>query len=445
MSYFSRLGSAIMGSSGGSVQRDPLDDFWYDQHLGRKTFAGVTVTVRNARTLPVVRDCLQVLAQSAAGLSFAVFRRADINDRQRVHNHPVARQLRKPNVRTTQVEFMTALIDDLASSGYSLVEHVGKELYRIDPAYVIIEELPDRSLRFRVNEPGRVQRILTESEVWYIPVPPAVGCRGRSAIMDDGREAIGALMGLQEYNNSFWANDAQPPLIFKHAGHFKAGDDKENFLRAWARLVTGRNRGRPGILEYGIEVEKLAGSQDANQFIQTRKELALDIARLWRMQPHKVGILDKATFSNIEHQSLEFVVDTLMPWIRLVENSITTWLIGVDTGFYFQFNVASLLRGDTKARFESYAKSRQWGWMSVNEIRAKENMNSIGAAGDRYIEPLNMRPVGSEGDDDVERKERAMRTLHATVGRPRIVQSTSAVLESYVQRGDETKLRLVGE
>lgn len=131
------------------------------------------------------------------------------------------------------------------------------------------------------------------------------------------------------------------------------------------------------------------------QFIETRKELALEITRIWHIPPHKVGILDRATFSNIEQQSLEFVTDTLTPWLELIERSVQKYLMFVPDRFEFQFNVASLLRGDLKSRYEAYAQGRQWGWLSVNEVRRLEKMNGIGITGDRYIEPLNMAPAGT--------------------------------------------------
>ena len=143
-----------------------------------------------------------------------------------------------------------------------------------------------------------------------------------------------------------------------------------------------------------MDIKTLAGTNEEAQFLETRKELWLDIARLWRAPPHKVGILDKATFSNIEQQALEFVTDTLGPWLELIERSIIKTFLRTSSE-YFEFNVASLLRGDIKTRFEAFALARQWGWLSVNEIRRIENMNGIGPAGDRYIEPLNMAPAGT--------------------------------------------------
>jgi HK97 family phage portal protein len=371
-----------------------------------------------------------VLAQSVASLSFGVFERTSSDERLSRRDHPFARLFRKPNRRDTTFEFVAAMVDDLAAEGGYLAERQfeadGSEvLWRIEPGHYLIELMGDRSRRFRIREPGRPERIRLDDEVWYIPLPPMMDAlRGRSPIMDDGREQIGAALALQAYANSFFANDATPSTIFMHKGNFKDEASKANFLSGWSRWFGGRNRHKPAVLEFGMDVKQLGHTHEQAQFLETRQELNADIARLWRMPPHKVGILDKATFSNIEHQGLEFVTDTLAPYLRLIEDSIDrNFLDGAQGEEYFEFNVASLLRGDTKARFDAYAIARQWGWLSVNEIRALENRNGIGARGDRYMEPLNMTPVGVT-PDQTRSTEKAIAFLRESVaangGRPKL-------------------------
>ena len=373
------------------AKRDATDDFWFEKR-GTTTYAKVRVTVEGARQVPVVRDCLNVLCGTASSLSFGVFEWQGQDNRRRRDDHPFMRLMMRPSQRQTAFDLVYSMVDDLAASGFFLgrLQFGGAGVItgidRIDPKYVTdIELLPDETLRFSVQRPGRPMMTLLEDECWYIPVPPFCDeYLGRSAILHDGAEAIGALMGMHNYANAFWGNDATPPLIFHYDGYFKEEKDKSNFLNAWRKLLTGRRRGSPGILEHGIKVEQLGNTLEQNQFLDTRKELQLDACRLWRMQPHKVGILDRATFSNIEQQSLEFVVDTMLPWLRLIERSAHARFLGGGDGrgdIYFQFNVASLLRGDTASRFKSYQLGRQWGWMSVNEIRAMENMNGIGPEG----------------------------------------------------------------
>lgn len=429
MGWFERFRGghdAVSAEFEAPADRDASNGFWFSD-VGRRARAGVNVSVARARRVPVVRDCLQVLATTISGLSIGVFERTGHDSREKRREHPVARLLADPNPAETSFEFLANMVDDLASEGRFLAEH-GFEgerevLWRIHPDHFTVERLADRRRRFRVTEPGRGERILTEDEVWYVPLPPLRDAvHGRSPILDDGVEAIGAAIALQDYANDFFRNDATPRTIFLHKGNFRAEEDKKRFLSSWSRWFGGSNRHRPGVLEYGMTPHQLSIDNEKSQFLETRRETWLDVARLWRMPPHKVGILDKATFSNIEHQGLEFVTDTIGPWLELIERSVNKWLIA-DGRFYFEFNVSSLLRGDIKARFEAYAQARQWGWLSVNEIRRLENMNGIGGGGDRYLEPLNMGVVG-EIREPGNQTDRAIAFLRQSVarngGRPKL-------------------------
>ena len=158
----------------------------------------------------------------------------------------------------------------------------------------------------------------------------------------------------------------------------------------------------------GVKYARQAVANDESQFLETLKEVSIKLCRLWNMPPHMAGILDKATFSNIEQQSTEYVVYTLAPYIAGIEQA--AWfdlLIGEDQDEYFvEFNVAGLLRGDFKTRMMGYAQGRQWGWLSVNDIRRLENQPGIGPEGDQYLVPLNMGPAGAAGRRRVDRPQR---------------------------------------
>lgn len=382
------------------VVRDASDDRYFATG-GALSEIDVQVTVDRARQIPVVRDCLRVLADSVAGLEHGVFRRVARDQVERDDRHPVLELLRNPNGRMTGFDLTYAIVDDLAAHGDfygELIYGQGRfptEIWRLEPTRVTVEETADNVKRFRVRDRWGRERVLLEGEVWHIPLPPVRdGIKGSSPILDDGREAIAVAIALQRYANSLFQNDATPPYALSMDSHFTDQESKRNFLDAWRRWVGGRNRHTPGVLEYGMKPVRMGLTAEEAQFLETRKELWLDLTRLWRVPPHKVGMLDRATFSNIEHQSLEFVIDTLRPILELIEASVDKFLID-EEGVYYEFNVQSLLRGDIKARYEAYALGRQWGWLSVNDILRMERRNGIGPAGDRYIEPLNMVPVGT--------------------------------------------------
>ena len=114
-----------------------------------------------------------------------------------------------------------------------------------------------------------------------------------------------------------------------------------------------------------------------------------------------IGDLDRATFSNIEHQSIDFAVHTIRPWLVRIEQAINRALFSEkEKGRgYVQFNLDGLMRGDYKSRREGYAIARQNGWMSANDIRELENMNPMSdeEGGNAYLVNGNMIPVNLAG------------------------------------------------
>lgn len=406
--------------------RDPSDDFWF-QPAGRRATVGGPVTVERARTLPVVRRSVDNLVDSVTGLPIGVFERLSDDRREKRRNHPLFEVLQDPNPETTGAEFFGNMTADLAQDGNFYGELVAgrrgpiDQIWRLEPKYMALERMSDRSIRYRYREPGAPERVFSDSQVWHIRRPPLIDNMKGASPIEEGREIIGAGLAVHDYTARFFENDATPPWVIKHPGHFKDEESKTNFMSALYKWLTGRNRHKPGLLEYGMEAVKLGVTNEEAQFLETRKEIDLAIARLWHMPPHKIGILDRATFSNIEQQALEYVVDTLTPWLSLIESSVNKHLMINPRRFYFEFNVAGLLRGDIKTRFEAYAIGRQWGWLSVNEVRALENRNGIGPAGDVYADPPNVGRRGGQGGGG-ERRDEAVAFLRESVAaeRPRL-------------------------
>jgi len=113
---------------------------------------------------------------------------------------------------------------------------------------------------------------------------------------------------------------------------------------------------------------------------------------------HLINSLENATFSNIEHQSLEFLKFTMLPWLNRIEQQLALSLLTREQReiYSIKFDFNTLLRGDYKTRTEGYRNMHMIGAISQNEIRRLENMNGIGDEGDRYFTQLNMR----EGETD---------------------------------------------
>jgi HK97 family phage portal protein len=150
-----------------------------------------------------------------------------------------------------------------------------------------------------------------------------------------------------------------------------------------------------------MKYQPIGISPEQAQFLETRKFLINEIARIFRVPPHMVGDLEKSSFSNIEQQSLEFVKYTLDPWVIRWEQAISRVLLRPDEKklYFSKFNVDGLLRGDYVSRMNGYATARQNGWMSANDIRELENLDRIPdeLGGDLYLINGNMTKLADAG------------------------------------------------
>jgi len=154
------------------------------------------------------------------------------------------------------------------------------------------------------------------------------------------------------------------------------------------------NANRVGILEEGMRFERISMPNNEAQFLETRKFQVTEICRIFRVPPHLVADLERATFSNIEFQGISFAVHTIRPWLVRIEQSMNRALFSEkEKGrYYVRINMDGLMRGAYKERMEGYAIARQNGWLSANDIRELENLNPISDedGGNAYMVNGNM-------------------------------------------------------
>ena len=128
---------------------------------------------------------------------------------------------------------------------------------------------------------------------------------------------------------------------------------------------TAINSGQFPVMENGVEFQAISLTPADAEFIRTHNLTALDICAIYGVPPHKIAILDRATFSNIEHQGIEYVMETLLPTVKTGEPELKRKLLPVDIqrNHHYRFNLDGRMRGDLLSRcYRAYAIARQWGW-----------------------------------------------------------------------------------
>jgi HK97 family phage portal protein len=206
---------------------------------------------------------------------------------------------------------------------------------------------------------------------------------------------VGLAIATEQYGAKFFGNGARPGGVLEHPGILK---DPEKLRESWNKVYQGtRNSHKVAVLEEGMKYHSIGIAPEDAQFLETRKYQVNEICRIFRVPPHLVGDLEKATFSNIEHQSIEFVQHTIRPWLVRWEQAISRLLLDESERllYFAKFNVDGLLRGDYKSRMEGYAIGRQNGWLSTNDIRGLEDLPEVPEeqGGNDYLVNGNMIPI----------------------------------------------------
>ena len=256
-------------------------------------------------------------------------------------------------------------------------------LYPLLPNKMSVERDEQGQLFYRYlrneNEPPTMEGnsvILLPENVLHIPALGFDGLIGHSPISMT-KNTIGLALAAEEYGSKFFSNGAAPAGVLEHPGVIK---DVSKLRESWNQTFGGTgNAGKVAILEEGLHFNPIAMSPQDSQLLETRQYQLNEIARIFRIPPHMLGDLSKATFSNIEEMSLEFVKFTLAPWISRWEYALTDALLTREEQkkYDIRFNVDGLLRGDYKSRMEGYAVGINNGFLCPNDIRRLEGFDLI--------------------------------------------------------------------
>lgn len=362
---------------------------------GNVSAAGMSVTPDSALRVGAVFACVRLLAESIASLPLHLYRRLPNGGKQRATDHPLyARVSRKPNAWQTRFEWMEQGMASVALRGASYQRILkDRSLIPLPTAQLTPTLLDSGKIAYDYQPITGPRETLLHSEVLRVPFLVVDKVRPLSVIGAQ-REAIGASLASQDYAARFWANDAKPTGGWLEVQHkFPDQDAKQKFSEALNARLTSKRHG-VAVLEPGMTYHEIGMSNQDAQFLETRKFQRSEIAGMFRVPPHMIGDLDRATFSNIEQQSIDFVVNTLGPWVARWEQALSRDLLSdyEQDDLFFEFNVDGLLRGDIASRYAAYAIGRQWGWLSANDILKKENSDPI-EGGDAYLVPMNMTPA----------------------------------------------------
>lgn len=374
---------------------------------GGKSDSGITVNEGSALRYTPVWAAVNIIAGAVGYLPLFVFKRtSEGKDRDR-NNRSFNLLHDRPNPYMDALTFRETLTAHALTWGNGYAE-IERDVGGIGRAVNTWPLLPNR-VKVVVDETGKVgyevrlpsggSRILAAENVLHIKGLGFDGYQGYSVIRTH-MNSLGLGIAAEKYGNKFFGNASRPSGVLEHPG--KLSDPATDRLRkTWDGMHQGlENMHRLAILEEGMTWKQIGIPPEEAQFLETRTFQIGDVARIFQVPLHMLSEMSKSTFSNIEHQQIEFVTYTLLRWLKRWESEYNRKIVDpLMTGTVFaEFVVDALLRGDTASRFRSYAIGRQWGWYSVNDVRERENLNKI-EGGDMYLVPSNMTPADKLGEE----------------------------------------------
>lgn len=396
----SRTEPVIRASSNTITTSADLEKAWgHFLNGGMLTDSGVNIGVEAAQRFAAVGSCVRVLSDDVAHLPLVLFK-ADGENRVPDRKHPLYSLLKdRPNEWMTSFDWRKIKQRDLLFRGaaYSMVirdlRDRPNELIRLHPDRVLPKQ-DDRTLKvtYEYTRPDGKRVTLQQKEIFVVRYATDDGVTPLSPV-SLFRETIGDGVALRKHGSMFFSNGAKPLGVLETPGKFASKEDRQALREDFEALYAGPNSAhRVAILDQGLQYKAVSISMEDAQYLEARKFNRSEIAGIFGVPLHKIGDLERATFSNIEHQSIGYVTDSLTPWLVNWEQAIKRDLLNGDSDRFVKFNVNALLRGDTKSRAEARAIERRNGIISANEWRESEDLNPrTDAGGDKYIIEQNMR------------------------------------------------------
>lgn len=381
---------------------------------GAKTHSGASISEANALNLSAVWAAVRLLANTMASMPIVVYERLEPRGKTRSPTHPVYRLLHdRPNPEMSAWTWKGVLQGHIETWGnaYAEKERNGRgevvAYWPITPNRVTPRWAEVRGgIRkvFEVNVDGAV-RVFGTDQILHIPGFGFDGLQGYSPIRM-ARESLGLAKAAEEFGSRMFGQGLRTSGVLTHPRQL--GDKARDNLK---KSIAAQNEGlsnahRIMLLEEGLTWTQTSLPPEDAQFLETRVFQTVEVARWFGVPPHKLADMSRATFSNIEHQSIEFVTDTVRPrcvgWEQVLNHEAFSQ---ADRGKYFaEYNIEALLRGDTAARASFYSQMVNIGVYSQNDVREKENENPVDG-GDRYWVQGALVPI-DKIDDVIDAKKK---------------------------------------
>lgn len=373
--------------------------------------SGVTLTADQSLSLATVWACIDIIAKNIASCKWNIYEPLPGTKRRRLLDADWKTWMlnTRPNDEMTAIGFREAMLFQAIPFGNAYAEIVRDAGGRVIQLWPLLSDrmAPRRNaktwaLEYHYTQTDGTLAVFKSRSIFHLRGPGMWGLMGDNVIARAAK-TLGLAAAQERFSASFFGQGAQPIGTLEYPGKLD-GPTHQRLKDDWADKYKGpENAHKPLILEAGMKFVPISTDPQKAQLTEGKQFSVEEICRWFGVPPHKVQHLLHATFSNIEHSSIEFVRDSLTPWARRFEQEADAKLFDQTRGPFkvTEIDLRPLLRGDALSRAQAQASWRQNGIMSANEIRRDEGLDDCGEDGDVLLVQANLTTVQKILNDEL--------------------------------------------
>lgn len=363
----------------------------------------------NALGLSATWACVNKIAGTVGSLPLIVYKPSAAGTAVPAGNHPLNYVLRSPNFEQGALEFWEIMVAsiELHGNAYAAIERRGDgsvlSLSVVRPDLVTVRWGRDGRLEYEWSDGKR--NVRSYADMLHIRGPMGNALGGLSTLRACPH-LFSSAMAAEQAARAVFTNGMRPSGVFQTDEKI-TGPQRDDFMEGVASKYQGAmNFGKPFVLDGGMKWQQINITPEDAQMLESRRFSGEEICRAFEVPPAMVGYGDKSSNwgTGKEVDVLGFYKDTIRRRLKRIEQALMKQLLtpaDKAAGITIEFNIEALLRGDSQGRAAFYQSGLQNGWLTINEVRAHENLPPV-PGGDVPRMQMQNVPITQAGQEEVD-------------------------------------------
>jgi len=392
-------------------------------HTRQLAQSGTSINGKIASTLSAFWACTHMISSDIAKLPLNIYELDSRDNRVKRNNHPLWKVISlSPDGQMTSQEFWEAFILHTLTwgNGEALIGPRDPSNGQINQMELIHPNLVNirktKGIRFYEIFPSADDLKAQRNKIRDVAQENMLHLHGPGdgysgwPIANFAKEALGITLSLQELQASLFSNG------MSLGGTLTTKEEldpihRKNMAKEWTQTHGGAvNRNKVAVLDKSIEYKQLDNKAVDAEVLESRKFQLLEVARFFRVPPHKLGITDAATLNNIEQENIKYVTETLSPWIIRIQKLISFRLFAPGSRFFAEFDTKQLTLADSNTRMNFWVSGIASGMATPNQAAQDFDLPTYPDGNEHYIPSNNLQPV-KVANMSVEKAELAMQAM----------------------------------